>query len=83
MQGEAVVGHHRQGVGDEHFLDETLHEAGAAFGELVQGVGAVVELVDQVLEAQHGAGDQVREDRHEGGEVDQVAGRRGVRGTRR
>ena len=78
LQGEAVVGDHGQGVGDEHFLDEALHEAGAAFGELVQGVGAVVELVDQVLEAQHGACDQVRENRHERCEVDQVAGSRGV-----
>ncbi len=41
-------------------------------------MGAVVELVDQVLEAQHGAGDKVREDRHEGREVDQVARGRGV-----
>ncbi|MNN31251.1 hypothetical protein D3C81_1449330 [compost metagenome] len=38
----------------------------------------MVELVGQVLEAQHGAGDQVREDRHERREVDQVAGGRGV-----
>ncbi|MCY1452530.1 hypothetical protein D9M71_694550 [compost metagenome] len=73
-----MVGDHRQGVGDEHFLDEALHEARAAFGKLVEGVGAVVELVGQVLEAQHRAGDQVREDRDEGGEVDQVAGGRGV-----
>ncbi len=78
LQGEAVVGEGGQGVGDEHLLDEALHEAGAAFGELVDGVGAVVELVDQVLEAQHRAGDQVREDRDEGGEVDQVVGRRGI-----
>lgn len=73
-----MVGEGGQGVGDEHLLDEALHEAGAAFGELVDGVGAVVELVDQVLEAQHRAGDQVREDRDEGGEVDQVVGRRGI-----
>ncbi|MCY1540622.1 hypothetical protein D9M68_762720 [compost metagenome] len=38
----------------------------------------MVELVDQVAEAQHRAGDQVREDRHEGGEVDQPMGGRGV-----
>ena len=50
----------------------------AALGELVEGVGAVVELVGEVAETQHRAGDQVREDRHEGGKVDQVAGRRGV-----
>ncbi|MNO93249.1 hypothetical protein D3C76_848460 [compost metagenome] len=78
LQGKAVVGHHRQGVGDEDFLDETLHEPRAALGELVEGVGAVVELVGQVAETQHGAGDQVREDRHERREVDQVAGGRGV-----
>nr|GEX25324.1 hypothetical protein [Tanacetum cinerariifolium] len=47
LQCEAMVGNHRQGVGDEDLLDETLHEPRAAFGELVQRVGAVVELVDQ------------------------------------
>ncbi|MNN04957.1 hypothetical protein D3C81_1176980 [compost metagenome] len=73
-----MVGHHREGVGDEDLLDETLHEPRAALGELVEGVGAVVELIGQVAETQHGAGDQVREDRHERREVDQVAGRRGV-----
>ncbi|MND40616.1 hypothetical protein D3C80_313580 [compost metagenome] len=73
-----MIGDGRDAVGDEDLLDEALHEPGAAFGELVHRMGAVVELVDQVLEAQHRAGDQVREDRHEGGEVHQVAGGRGV-----
>ncbi len=71
-------GDHRQGVGDEHFLDEALHEARCTFRELVQRVSAVVELVGQVAETQHGAGDQVREDRDECSEVDQVARGRGV-----
>ncbi|MNF66323.1 hypothetical protein D3C84_481100 [compost metagenome] len=73
-----MVGHHREGVGDEDLLDETLHEPRAALGELVEGVRAVVELVGEVAETQNRAGNQVREDRHEGREVDQVARGRGV-----
>lgn len=77
LQGEAMVGHHRQVVGNKDLLDETLHEPRATL-EFIQGVGAVVELVDQVTKAQHGTGDQVREDRHERRKVDEVASRRSV-----
>ncbi|KPZ05699.1 Alginate o-acetyltransferase AlgI [Pseudomonas syringae pv. spinaceae] len=78
LQGEAVVGDNGQGVGDEHFLDEALHESRGTLGELVQRVGPVVELIGQITETQHGPGNQVREDRNECREVDQVASGRGI-----
>ncbi|MCY1454849.1 hypothetical protein D9M71_719430 [compost metagenome] len=73
-----MVGNHGQGVGDKDLLDEALHEPGGTLAELVQGVGAVVELVGQVAKAQHGAGDQVRENGDESSEVDQVPRGRGI-----
>ena len=78
LQGKTVIGNHCQGVGNEYFFDKPLHEPRGTFAELVQGVGAVIELVGQVAKAQHGPGNQVREDRDKGGKVDQVAGRRGI-----
>ena len=74
-QPEAVVDHRRQTIGDEHLLDEALHEARSAFGELVETVGTLDELVGQVLVAQYRPGDQLREQGNEGGEVDRMASR--------
>ena len=73
-----MVGDHGEGVGNKYFLDETLHEPRAALGEFVEGVRAVVELVGEVAETQNRAGNQVRKDRDECCEVDQVARRRSV-----
>ncbi|MNQ70728.1 hypothetical protein D3C85_853720 [compost metagenome] len=72
LQGEEVVDQRCQAVGDEHLLDEALHEAGGAFAELVEAVAAVGELLGEILVAQHRPGNQLREQGDEGGEVDQV-----------
>ncbi|MNZ92297.1 hypothetical protein D3C78_1113180 [compost metagenome] len=68
----------RQLVGDQYFHDETEHEATHPQGEQLQGVGALAQLRGQLAVAQDRPGDQVREQRDEGGKVDEVVRRRRV-----
>src|SRR3546814_15639111 len=61
-------------VGDEHLLDEALHEPQRTLAKQRDAVFALLELSGKVLVAKHRAGDQMREQRDEGREIDRMLG---------
>ena len=74
-QRKGTVRQRRYRVGDKDFLDEALHEPERALTELFHGMGAVGELVCQVLVTQHRPGNKLGEQRNEGREINKPPGR--------
>ena len=69
---EGQVGQGRDRVRQQHLLAQPDQESRHAVGEHLGGMGAVAELILQVLVAQDRPGDELREEGDEGGEVDEL-----------
>ena len=74
-QRKGTVRQRRYRVGDKDFLDEALHEPERALTELFHGMGAVGELIRQVLVTQHRPGNKLGEQRNESREINKPPGR--------